>query len=68
MSYAPTRDGVSVHIVDEVDEAEEGRRRPLAPRRRRRPSLQVHDVYTGTVSRLTINLTCAHHLRCQNTL
>ena len=64
-----TRDGVSVHVVDEVDEAEEGRRRPLAPRRRRRPSLQVHlEHYTGTVSRLTINLTYAHHLRYQDTL
>ena len=44
--YSPTRDGVSVHVVDEVDEAEEGRRRPLALRRRRRPPLQVHHLHS----------------------
>ena len=56
----PTRDVVSVHVVDEVDKAEEGCRRPLALQRRCLPLPQAHPAYTdphtATISRLTINV------------
>ena len=41
----PTRDVVSVHVVDEVDKAEEGCCRPLALQRWRHPLPQAHPAY-----------------------
>ena len=45
IDHLPTRDVVSVHVVDEVDKAEEGCRRPLALQRRCLPLPQAHPAY-----------------------